>query len=207
MNEVKVEAFRKEHYQGALKVANLLFYEIMTGFSKLTMTENEQFLDDGDFFPKEETDGLYVITVDGTVAGVMKLSSTVYEKYESKGYSFWKMLRKYGFMNAIVLPSILEGLEPKLKEKELYVDFIVVDDSFRGLGLGTKLLKYGEELATQGNYETYTLKVLDSNQRAKKLYESLGFQEEKKESYPRFIQKRLGATCDYYMVKKIVNEK
>ena len=52
---------------------------------------------------------------------------------------------------------------------------IAVKKAYWGLGLGTAMLSYLEELARKAGYEQLELEVVDGNDSARGLYEKLGF--------------------------------
>jgi len=61
------------------------------------------------------------------------------------------------------------------KAGELYIDQIGVSSVMRGMGVGTKLLKWAEEKArSMDGIDRLTLEVIDGN-RAIRLYERFGF--------------------------------
>lgn len=81
----------------------------------------------------------------------------------------------YGLLGGIRRAAGLILLQHIPKPAEIYIDGIVVADFARGKGIGTKLL---DELMIFGGsqgFERVTLHVIDSNPRALKLYERLGF--------------------------------
>ncbi len=67
-----------------------------------------------------------------------------------------------GMLHEITVHGINEG----------YIDYITTDDSYRGKGIATRLIKYACDTLS---YESYTLDVLSKNKTAKRLYEHLGF--------------------------------
>lgn len=58
---------------------------------------------------------------------------------------------------------------------EFYVDTICVHKNARGLGLGTALLQFAEEVAHSNGYKKVSLNVETQKVKAKKLYERLGY--------------------------------
>ncbi|MEH7385177.1 GNAT family N-acetyltransferase [Bacillus sp. JJ1521] len=70
-------------------------------------------------------------------------------------------------------------LDQEADEGDFYIDTVCVDDRFRGHGIGTMLLKEAEKLALQKGYSRVTLNVARDNPLAKKLYNQIGYQEEK----------------------------
>lgn len=61
-------------------------------------------------------------------------------------------------------------------DNEWYLDSIVVSENARGKGIGKQLLLASEKRALNENKKTIGLNVDDHNPKAKKLYESMGYQ-------------------------------
>ena len=59
--------------------------------------------------------------------------------------------------------------------QELLMDGIAVEQSMRGQGIGTQLLNELKQYATQQGYSHICLDVIETNPRAKRLYERHGF--------------------------------
>lgn len=81
----------------------------------------------------------------------------------------------YGLIGGIIKSAGLTLLQHHPKPKELYVEGIAVEEFARGKGVGTKLFDALMVLAVSEGFETTTLQVIDTNPRAQKLYERLGF--------------------------------
>lgn len=77
---------------------------------------------------------------------------------------------------------LLTPLERHPRSGELLLDGICVDSSVRGLGIGTALLDAATELARERGATSVRLSVIDSNPRARALYERLGFEAVRTES-------------------------
>lgn len=60
-------------------------------------------------------------------------------------------------------------------DKEILIDVIAVAKMFRGRGIGTRILYYVIDLARKIKIEKIKLYVVEHNERAKKLYERIGF--------------------------------
>lgn len=88
---------------------------------------------------------------------------------------FKAMQKVYGFWGAWIRLAKLALLHHKAKGDELYIDGIVVADEMRGRGVGSKLFEQVVEHAKKENLEYITLEVIDTNPKAKALYERLGF--------------------------------
>jgi len=63
------------------------------------------------------------------------------------------------------------------------MDGIVVDPLYQGMGVGTRLFSKLMDYARAEKYTTIRLDVIDTNPRAKRLYERLGFTEQKTEEF------------------------
>lgn len=64
--------------------------------------------------------------------------------------------------------------------KEYYIDDLCVNESYRGKGIGKKLMNYVIDYANANNYDEITLNVWNSNDDALKFYMKQGFSERKK---------------------------
>ncbi len=60
-------------------------------------------------------------------------------------------------------------------ENESYVQFVAVDKNSRGKGYGKSIFSYFEKFSSTSGFEQMCLDVIDTNPKAKKLYENLGF--------------------------------
>lgn len=67
-------------------------------------------------------------------------------------------------------------IETESKTKEVYLDTFGVESNFQGQGIGTKLITYiVEKYQSQTNISHLSLNVSFKNNKARKLYERLGF--------------------------------
>lgn len=72
--------------------------------------------------------------------------------------------------------TIKEVSVPILRRKKVMaIDSICVDEKFRGLGIGTRMLEYVKDLAGKSGCTDLSLSVYHSNTNAVKMYESFGF--------------------------------
>ena len=92
-----------------------------------------------------------------------------------------------------------------LDTKTLYIDPVVVSAEARGMGIGTKLFDSTIELSKQLKLNYVTLDVVDTNPKAKKLYEKLGFKV-LKEGNTKWITKKAGFEKYFHMKKNILIE-
>lgn len=94
------------------------------------------------------------------------------------------LINGLGFFNGIWAGLIFSLFERKPKKGELVMDGIVVNDNFRGCGIGSRLIDTIILHASENHFDTVRLDVIDRNLRAKKLYESKGFIVKKTEHFP-----------------------
>lgn len=66
-------------------------------------------------------------------------------------------------------------LQPRLDERTLWLNMIVVDEPYRRFGCARHLLAHTEEMARQADCESIGLRVLASNERAIRLYLEQGY--------------------------------
>ena len=85
---------------------------------------------------------------------------------------------------------------------ELLMDGIVVDESLRGMGIGTGLIDKLSEYGHEHGYSNIRLDVIDINDRAKQLYERLGFKAVKTD-YHEYLHHYLGFYSSTTMVKEL----
>ncbi|SEM75415.1 Acetyltransferase (GNAT) family protein [Mesobacillus persicus] len=69
--------------------------------------------------------------------------------------------------------------DKEANENDFYIDTLCVNDLYRGYGIGTILLKEAEKMAIEKGYSRVSLNVAQDNQMAKKLYQRVGYSEEK----------------------------
>ncbi|KAL3942947.1 MAG: hypothetical protein SGBAC_002936 [Bacillariaceae sp.] len=72
--------------------------------------------------------------------------------------------------------TFMENLLHKPKQGEFYIDTLAVTEEARGKGVGTKLLKWAEEVALEKGDSKLTLGVMKGNP-AQRLYIRFGFEE------------------------------
>jgi ribosomal protein S18 acetylase RimI-like enzyme len=85
------------------------------------------------------------------------------------------LAKTYGWPGAIWRGAVLSVLERKLQEDVLQMDGIFVNAFARGQGVGTALLSAIFEEAKTRGLKTVQLDVIDTNPKARKLYEKVGF--------------------------------
>jgi len=115
---------------------------------------------------------------------------------------FKTYVRVFGWFTALwrYALAILFHRAPRLGE--LVMDGIAVDESLRGQGVGTKLLHGVIEFAREHGYQTVRLDVVDTNPRARQLYERLGFVATETHRHPQ-AQRVMGFSAATTMIKQV----
>ncbi len=85
------------------------------------------------------------------------------------------LARHYGWFGALWRGLCLELLERDTEDRVLLMDGIFVDTSARGKGVGTALLRAIVAEASRRGLDSVRLDVIDTNPRARALYEREGF--------------------------------
>ena len=114
---------------------------------------------------------------DGKLLGVLAIQTN---KQSFLDPDFKDLRAHYGIVGGIIRAAGLTLLQHSPKPKELYIEGIAVADFARGKGVGTKLFDELMIFARSQGFEKVTLQVIDTNLRALKLYERLGFIIEKR---------------------------
>ena len=81
----------------------------------------------------------------------------------------------YGWFGGPMRALLLNVLERQTEPDVFLLDSLVVRPSARGMGIGSALLKQAEDTARKQGLAKIRLDVIDSNFRARALYERLGF--------------------------------
>ena len=113
---------------------------------------------------------------DGTVIGVVGFSL---RGRAAVGFSFAELRARYSTFTAPVRALLLGALERRAHPGSLLLDGITVAPAARGLGVGTALLAHVRQFALDERMNTVRLSVVDTNPRARDLYQRLGYVAEK----------------------------
>lgn len=119
-------------------------------------------------------------------------------------YPFKKLRRILGFFRGVKACIMLKLIfnMGTINESTLKLELLSVDKEFRGEGIGHKFLDKIEALAREKFLKKISLEVIDTNPRAKKLYEKFGYKEVKF-IYTEKMTRDIGFTGVYEMEKKL----
>ena len=142
-----------------------------------------------------KNDQVFYALMDGNVVGLIGLH------YKNKPFLEFKYrdLRKYfNPLQSYFIYRIYKLTSPKIKDDVLRIDSIAVDKSSRGLGIGTQLINKVFEFANNKGFNEVILEVINTNPKAKALYERIGFKEKKIVRY-YFLTRSAGFSSEYIM--------
>lgn len=107
----------------------------------------------------------YVAEFDGKVAGMMILYGGDKAIHLDAQLERWLVAKN----------APIQTIEVEARPDEFYIDTICVNPDFRGQGIGTILLNHAEILCKEHGYSKLSLSVELEKQRARHLYEKIGF--------------------------------
>lgn len=114
-----------------------------------------------------------VLDADGHVLGAAGFK-TEEGGLVSAGYS--DLAAVYGRVGAMWRGPLLDLMERSLAPGQMLMDGIFVSSRARGTGLGTRLIEAIVEEAAERGLRAVRLDVIDTNPRARALYERMGFE-------------------------------
>jgi ribosomal protein S18 acetylase RimI-like enzyme len=112
------------------------------------------------------TSGMQVMGVAGFKSATGALTS---------GITPGRLRARLGVPGAIRAGLVLALFERSLHPGQLLMDGIAVSPAARGRGIGSRLLEQLKQFAAQEGYRSIRLDVIDTNPRARQLYERQGF--------------------------------
>jgi ribosomal protein S18 acetylase RimI-like enzyme len=113
------------------------------------------------------------------------------------------IIRTFGLVGGTVKALVLGVLfDRKPRKGELVMDGIAVHAEARGRGVGTKLLEEVIAYAGELQFRAVRLDVIDTNPRARALYERFGFVAERTEQTP-YLRRWLGFGAATTMIRSI----
>ena len=115
---------------------------------------------------------------------------------------FQTYVRVFGGLAAVGRYVLAVVVHRSPRRGELLMDGIAVDETVRGQGIGSKLLHAVFDFARTHDYGTVRLDVVDTNVRARQLYERLGFVATHTQRLP-LKRDWLGFTASTTMIKSL----
>jgi len=131
-------------------------------------------------------DRILVATKDEKVVGFVGLH---YQRKNFMEFNLTEITKVYGLLAIRVLIYFLITIFTEQKPNQLHLEVIAVTEKQRGRGTGTKLLKSTIDFAWLKKFPQIKLEVVNTNPKARKLYEKIGFKKVKdsKIPYPFYI--------------------
>ncbi len=159
--------------------------------------------------PKEKAIRLYSLAINqNRVYYALKNKKAVgiiglqYDNMDFISYGFDIIRKHFSFFRSLYLYLMLNIMKMRLEEDTIRVDSIAVADQYRGEGIGTMLINKAIKIAKDRGYKEMILEVVNTNPRAKKLYESMGFRQKKHMKF-YFLTRSFGFSSAYVMLMKL----
>jgi len=174
------------------EITNSKNQEDVDGFSKIYI-----ILDDNDFKNNDNENKANISSKD--IIGILQVVKG--EKYNLLTYALYLLIKlKLSYALKFSYISFLDSLVlSNFNEDDLYLAEIAIDESQRGKGLGTKIIKKVIEKTKKKGFKRVVLDTDLRNIGATKLYESLGFKKFDEKS-PRFFNKERGMNNMEYIL-------
>lgn len=134
---------------------------------------------------------------DNQIAGVLGFE-TKDKKFDN--IKLRNLISDIGILKTIKTIFVYAPFSLKLNDNEIKIVAIAVDKNKRGLGIGTKILNDFYDYSKKENYKKVFLEVIDTNPKAKKLYEEHNFKDSKFIK-ANFINKNAGFSGVHVMEK------
>ncbi len=139
-------------------------------------------------------EGIYAFSQDGELLGLLNYRPSA-SNFSLK--TFYTIRKKLGLKRSFKLFLFLLGGASEPEHGEMFLDFIAVSKNARGLGVGSRLLTEFEQIAAKKHVSTIALDVIETNPRAKQLYEQFGYSTSKTVSI-KPLHKWLGLNFTHY---------
>ena len=120
-------------------------------------------------------------------------------------YSWRLLVREFGLPGAIRRKVIKFFEAPGLRDDQVRVEGVVVAKEAQGRGIGTALMNAVSEWARRHDYTSVRLEVINTNPRARSLYQRLGFVDTKRAYYGP-LSRPAGFTWTWHMEKTLATD-
>ncbi|USD64062.1 GNAT family N-acetyltransferase [Vibrio sp. SCSIO 43136] len=147
-----------------------------------------------------QPDFSFVAIKDGRIVGLAGFNVT--SGSLTGGIDAQGLINHLGLWSGLRACAIFGLYERAASKNQLVMDGIAVESDSRGAGIGSLLLDAIIAYATQEGYQSVRLDVIDSNPRAKRLYETKGFVATKVEHFP-YLKWLLGFSGSTTMLLKL----
>jgi len=144
-----------------------------------------------------------VAEVDGQVAGmaVLRRDHTCRPRWRN----VWNVVRRHirgwrVWTITFVMSAMCSNLATRTRS---YVESLAVDARYRGQGIGTLLLERCFEESMAAGKREISLHVVDTNPRAKQLYERMGFRTVRVERFGWWMSRWMGFGAQDFMVRPL----
>lgn len=144
-----------------------------------------------------------VAEVDGQVAGMAVLRRD--HTYRSRWSAIWRLVRRHvrGW-RALTATFIMAAMCSNLcTPARSYLEALAVGSRYRGQGIGTLLLEQCFEESRKAGKREISLHVVDTNPRARQLYERMGFRIVRVERFGWFAARWMGFSAQDFMVRPL----
>ncbi len=115
---------------------------------------------------------------------------------------FHQVRRYYQYLSACWRMAVLALLLQNRRPGALLIDGLAVDRDMRGAGIGSLLLQAVEDHARQSGHRQLQLDVVDTNPRARELYERRGFVPVETSRFP-ILRPVFGCSASTTMIKAL----
>jgi ribosomal protein S18 acetylase RimI-like enzyme len=175
--EITISRSVPEEYR---EKAVLLFEQAFGEKISVAVNNKEQRLD---LFSRSfDLNFAFAAISDGQLVGIAGFS--IDGKSLTSKLEYADLIKTLGIVKGNWAVLILSMFKRNANPNQLLMDGISVDENFRGQGIGKKLLNELISFAKESGFKSIRLDVINTNPRAKKLYEKVGFTEIKNDKYP-----------------------
>jgi ribosomal protein S18 acetylase RimI-like enzyme len=155
-----------------VQLASIAYDAFESKFNKFYKNKNKVI----EFISKSlHSDRTIVALKHGKIVGFVGLE---YQKKSFIDPDFTQTFHVFGLLSPVAyFITRLFVLGNQTRPKEMHLESIAVSKTERGKGVGSELLQFVLSYARSEGFSRIVLEVVDHNQRAKKLYESFGFEQ------------------------------
>ncbi|MCS6831348.1 MAG: GNAT family N-acetyltransferase [Armatimonadota bacterium] len=144
-----------------------------------------------------------VAEVDGQVVGMAVLRRD--HTHRPAWLTVWRLVRPHVkgwrmLAAAFIMTAMCSNLCTPARS---YVESLAVDARYRGRGIGTQLLERCIEESRRADKREISLHVVDTNPRAKQLYERMGFRTVRTERFGWVASRWMGFSAQHFMARPV----